>query len=176
MHVFGCQRLEIIGNTNLNPTCLRVQCGSLNPIYLLSRSLERERLRRLDLRLRLLATRLPDDEDDEEEEEDERRRCFLFLRLRPPSSLSDVPRPMLSDSQLAEQTNKRPSDGSTKTCVLLLFFKQNEHDDATATNISNKYINKFTRTMSITFLLIYCIPSHIHVHLLILLARIHIPS
>lgn len=29
MHAFGCQTLEINGNTRLNPTCGRVQCGWL---------------------------------------------------------------------------------------------------------------------------------------------------
>lgn len=75
-------------------------------------SLERERLRRLDLRPRLLVTLLPDEEDeDEEEEEDERRRCFLFLLLRLSSSLSEEYRPILAECRLAEQ--QRGSDEKT---------------------------------------------------------------
>lgn len=70
-------------------------------------SLERERLwRRLDLRLRLLLTLLPEEEDEEEEEEEERRRCFFLLLLRLSSSLSDERLPMLAVSQLAKHTQE----------------------------------------------------------------------
>ena len=79
--------------------CFRLPAGSfrLQLICEISNllSLEWERLRRLDLRLRLLVTLLPDDEDDDEEDEDERRRCFFFFLLRLSSSLSEC-RPILA--------------------------------------------------------------------------------